>query len=89
MDKDLEKYAVTEAHISLDNLLYNYNQIKNRVDPCQVMAVVKADAYGHGVIPVAKTLVDEGVEIFAVARLAEALKLRKHDINKKIGRAHV
>lgn len=84
MDKYLEKYAVTEAHISLDNLLYNYNQIKNRVDPCQVMAVVKADAYGHGVIPVAKTLVDEGVEIFAVARLAEALKLRKHDINKKV-----
>ncbi|HMA62638.1 MAG TPA: alanine racemase [bacterium] len=84
MDKDLEKYAVTEAHISLDNLLYNYNQIKKRVDPCQVMAVVKADAYGHGAISVAKTLVEEGVKIFAVARLSEALELRAHAINKKI-----
>lgn len=42
-----------------------------------VIAVVKADAYGHGAVPVARTLVDAGVERLAVATVSEALELRE------------
>jgi len=77
-------FAPTKAFINLDNLVYNYNQIKKRVNPCEVMAVVKADAYGHGALPVARRLMDEGAEFFAVARLAEAMELMQNGIDRKI-----
>ncbi len=41
------------------------------------MAVVKADAYGHGICPVARALAHEGIEYFGVARLAEGIRLRE------------
>jgi len=44
------------------------------------MGVVKADAYGHGVVPVARTLVSEGVEWLAVATVAEGVKLRENGL---------
>ena len=40
------RYTVAEIH--LENLAYNLRRICERVKPCKVMAVVKADAYGHG-----------------------------------------
>lgn len=48
------------------------------------MAVVKADAYGHGAVPVARTLQREGVRLFAVACLSEGIQLRKAGIRGKI-----
>lgn len=48
------------------------------------MAIVKADAYGHGVIPVARTLRDEGVRHFAVARPAEGVRLREAGFTERI-----
>src|SRR6056297_2519470 len=84
MSKKKYDIMTNRAVIDLDNLSYNLEQIKTRVDPCQVMAVVKADAYGHGVIPVAKRLVKEGVQNFAVARLNEALELINNGIDHKI-----
>ncbi len=74
----------TIAEISLDNLSYNYRQIKQRVAPCEVMAVVKANAYGHGAVPVAQHLLKAGVQFFAVARLQEALELRNAGIDSKL-----
>lgn len=47
---------------------------------CTLMAVVKADAYGHGAVPVAKCLQKAGVRAFAVASLAEGIALRKKGI---------
>jgi len=44
------------------------------------MGIVKADAYGHGVVPVARTLVSEGVEWLAVATVAEGVKLRENGL---------
>ena len=49
-----------------------------------MMAVVKADAYGHGALPVARTLAREGVDLFAVACLAEGIALRKGGVRGKI-----
>jgi len=65
----------TVAEINLANLRYNFRNIKQRVAPAGIMAVVKADAYGHGAVPVARCLLEEGAQFLAVARLSEALKL--------------
>ena len=55
-----------KAMIHLDNLAYNYRLIKKQLNNVPIMAVVKANAYGHGVIEVSRTLRDEGVKFFAV-----------------------
>jgi len=76
--------SITVAEIHLNHLAYNLNQIRKKVAPAEVMAVVKADAYGHGAVPVTKRLVEEGVKYFAVARIAEALELRNAGIEENI-----
>ena len=68
------------------------NQIKNNyliyksylLNNQQVMAVVKADAYGHGDVEVAHTLSDLGVENFAVSNIDEAEKIRKSGIKGQV-----
>ena len=45
-----------KADIHLNHLKQNYLAIKKMVGDAKVMAVIKANAYGHGVIPIAKTL---------------------------------
>lgn len=74
----------TVAEINLENLIYNLNNIRKKVSPAKVMAVVKADAYGHGAIPITKRLVKEGVNYFAVARLEEGIELRTNGITENI-----
>jgi len=75
-------YTVAEIH--LDHLVSNLAEIRKQVAPAEVMCVVKADAYGHGAVPVTKRLTREGVTQFAVARLAEALELRNAGIEENI-----
>ena len=74
----------TCAEISLDNLAYNVRQIRERVTPASLIAVVKADAYGHGAVPVARRLTAEGVALFAVAQFQEAMELRESGIVEPI-----
>ena len=69
----------------MQNLQNNIEQIKKLISKdCKIMAVVKANAYGHGMINVAKKLSKIGIEDFAVATLSEAIELRKHDIRGNI-----
>jgi alanine racemase len=69
--------------ISLDNLRHNIRKIKKNIKPkTQVMAVIKADAYGHGSLGVIETLKKENINKFAVAVLSEAIEIR--DIFKEI-----
>ncbi|MBN2600843.1 MAG: alanine racemase [Candidatus Marinimicrobia bacterium] len=75
-------YTVAEIH--LDHLVHNLTEIRKKVAPAEVLCVVKADAYGHGAVPVTKRLIKEGVINFAVARLAEALELRNAGIEENI-----
>jgi len=75
-------YTIAEIH--LDHLIHNLTQIRKKVAPAEVMAVVKADAYGHGAVPISKRLVKEGVTHLAVARIAEALELRNAGIEENI-----
>ena len=63
--------------IDLGALARNYRTIQNMVgENCTASAVVKADAYGLGVAPVAKALLENGTESFFVANLDEASALR-------------
>lgn len=73
------------AEINLAQIVENYRIYKNNL-PAQtkVMAVVKADAYGHGDIEIAEILQKEGVSDFAVATLDEAVKLRTSGIRGQI-----
>ena len=67
----------TWAEIDLDNLAANFNNIRQRVSPAaRVMAIVKANAYGHGAIECARRLVNEGAEWFGVALPEEGIELR-------------
>lgn len=70
------------AIIDLAALRTNYRNLKQHSGGNRLIAVVKADAYGHGAIPVARALPD--ADAFAVAALGEALALREAGITQKI-----
>ncbi|NLO97022.1 MAG: alanine racemase [Peptococcaceae bacterium] len=71
--------------IDLDAVKHNYRQIISKLAPgVTLMAVVKADAYGLGAVPVAQALEEEGCRAFAVTRVEEALLLREHGIEGEI-----
>lgn len=75
----------TVAEIDLTSLRYNYAQVRQAVPPaCGILAVVKADAYGHGFMDVAGELEKLGVTAFGVAFLAEGIQLRKSGIDRPI-----
>src|SRR5215213_2034541 len=67
----------TWAEIDLNNLAANFNQVEKRVSPAaRVMAVIKANAYGHGAVECARRLANEGAEWFGVALPEEGIELR-------------
>jgi len=70
------------ARIRLGAVKHNFQFIKDRSPGTRVMAVVKGNAYGHGMVPVAQALKD--ADCFAVARLAEAAALREAGIDKPL-----
>ncbi len=74
----------TYAEINLDNLAYNIGRIREKVAPSALIPIIKANAYGHGAIPVAKRLAGEGCAMFAVARFEEAMELRESGITQHI-----
>ncbi len=72
---DLQKR--TWAEISLPNIRANYEAIRATLPAgCRFLGVVKADAYGHGALPVAHLLQEAGADYLAVSCLDEALELR-------------
>ena len=63
--------------INLNNLKHNVMVLKNAMPPqCELMAVVKADAYGHGAFEIATYMNRIGVKAFAVATIDEGIELR-------------
>ncbi|MBT2730948.1 alanine racemase [Bacillus sp. ISL-75] len=78
-------YRDTWAEISLDHIKNNYLQFRQFVHPhAKIMAVVKADGYGHGAIEIAKTAIEAGADYLAVALVDEAIKLRLSGITQPI-----
>ncbi|MDR1541918.1 MAG: alanine racemase [Clostridiales bacterium] len=74
----------TWAEINLDNLVFNYSQARALARGCEVLCVIKADAYGHGAVPAAFALAEAGASRFAVATAEEALQLRRHGVKSPI-----
>lgn len=72
------------AEVNLDNIINNINEIKKNINSEEIIAVVKANAYGHGAIDVAPVLVENGADKLAVAMLSEALELRESGIKVPI-----
>ena len=70
------------ARIDLDALRHNLGVVGMAAPGRKVMAVIKADAYGHGLLPVAEAL--EDADAFAVARLNEAVALHEAGCRKPI-----
>jgi alanine racemase len=75
----------TVAEIDLSALRHNFFQIKKAIPRgCDILAVVKADAYGHGFMDIAMELESLGVNAFGVAFLAEGIQLRKSGIDRPV-----
>ena len=75
----------TWAEIDLSNLEHNYRALRAMLPQgCRFLGVVKADAYGHGAVPVARKLEKLGAEYLAVACLDEALELRQAGIKAPV-----
>jgi alanine racemase len=72
------------AEVNLSAIRNNFKYIKNFVKNRPIIAVVKADAYGHGAIEVSKTLLQAGASYLAVAYTSEAIELRDAGINAPI-----
>ncbi len=75
----------TLAEIHLPALRHNVRTIRSLLPPrTSILAVVKANAYGHGAIPVTRTLCEEGVRTFGVATVEEGVELRQAGIREPI-----
>ena len=74
----------TWVEISLSKLRRNYERVRKLAGPRRLMAVIKADAYGHGAVPVAKCLAECGVDWFGVATVEEAVELRAAGIEQSV-----
>ncbi len=78
-------YRPTWAEVNLDNLGYNFMQIRKIIKPeVKVMVVVKADAYGHGLMPIAERLQSNAADYLGVASIDEGIKLRNAGIHLPI-----
>ncbi len=73
----------TWAEISTQNLIKNVNWLKKKANNAKIAAVLKADAYGHGLVPVARTIESE-IDLIVVATLQEGVTLRDENIKPPI-----
>lgn len=78
---DLDRLAPLRAEVSLGALRHNARRIMALAGGAEVMAAVKANAYGHGAVPVARALGEAGVPRLAVANVLEGVALREAGID--------
>ena len=80
----MKEYYRIYAEINLDNICDNINEVRKKVGKnTKIMAIIKADGYGHGAVPIAKVL-DSSVDSYGVAIVEEGVELRKAGITKPI-----
>lgn len=70
----------TQAYIDTDALAWNVSLVRHRVGDRRLLGMVKANAYGHGMVEVARVLLASGVDVLGVAFVDEALVLRRNGI---------
>ncbi len=82
--KKKKEYYRTYAQVSLDAISHNLSELKRKLNPGVLsLAIVKADAYGHGAVGVA-THIQDSVDYFGIAELGEAVELREAGVKKPI-----
>ena len=75
----------TAVNVDLSALTHNLEELRRKTaGSARIMAVIKADAYGHGAVAVARALLDQGVSFFCVARISEAVELKEAGIDAPI-----
>ena len=75
----------TWAEVDIDAVKHNFEVIRNSVDrKSKIMCVIKADAYGHGAVFIAKLYEKLGADWFAVSNIEEAMQLRENGISLPI-----
>ena len=89
LDQTTALHPLSWAHIDLKALEHNWVQLTklaaaNMAYNAGIMSVVKADAYGHGLIPIAQILSDNGCKFFGVSNVQEGLALREAGFKQKI-----
>jgi alanine racemase len=72
------------VEINLNNLDFNIKSVKAKIGNADLIGVIKADAYGHGIVKVSEVLRENGCKTFAVATLQEALTLRQAGAKEEI-----
>ena len=78
-------HRATRAEIDLRAFRHNLQSLRNYLAPqTQIMAVVKADAYGHGAVPCARIAIDSGADYLGAGVIEEGIELRKSGINTPI-----
>ncbi|PIQ84911.1 MAG: alanine racemase, partial [Candidatus Omnitrophica bacterium CG11_big_fil_rev_8_21_14_0_20_43_6] len=84
-NKNAIGYRPTWAEVNLDHLAHNFKEARSLLSPkTKILVTVKADAYGHGLVEVAKRLVACRVDYLGVASIDEGIKLRKAGIQVPI-----
>ncbi|QTA37156.1 alanine racemase [Thermosipho ferrireducens] len=81
---DFTESRNTFAVIDVRNYIHNLEYFQEKCAPAKVMPVIKANAYGHGAVMLAKSAEKWGIDYFAVAFLEEAIELRKNGISSDI-----
>jgi alanine racemase len=71
----------THIEVYVDTLRANFRAIRDHVAPAKVMASIKANGYGHGLVTVAKVLETEGIDALGVAYVEEAIELRQAGVS--------
>ena len=75
----------TTVNVDLSALIHNLEELRQKtVVSAGLMAVIKANAYGHGAVTVARTIIENGVSFLCVARISEAVELRDAGIDTPI-----
>jgi alanine racemase len=83
-EREAQRRRPTHALIDLQALRRNYRELSALAMGKSIMAVVKANAYGHGLVESARVLVDEGIAYFGVGFLEEGIELRRAGITAPI-----
>jgi len=82
---EIDQTRPTRAEISIPTLLNNFRIVRSLLKPdVKIIAMVKANAYGHGILRISRELIDFGVNCLGVAYLEEAVYLRKSGITAPI-----
>jgi alanine racemase len=76
--------SLNKVEISLSALRHNFSLLQAKAPDAAVLAMVKADGYGHGMVECARTLAAAGADCFGVAEAVEGVELRKNSIDHPV-----